>query len=123
MTNRDFYEAIKAGKITNEVMAFADEAIAKLDTTNAKRREKAAQKADANAVLVDKLVAYLGSDAQTATDILGKFVADNAERPDGKDFNVQFVTSLARKAVEAGKATSVEVKVPKKGTQKGYILG
>lgn len=120
MTNREFYEAIANGTINAEVQAHAADAIAKLDATNAKRREKSAEKANANQALVDMLVGFLGDEPKTATDILGMF--EGTERPDGKAFNVQFVTSLARAAVEQGKAVSADVKVPKKGTQKGYTL-
>jgi len=122
MTNREFFEAIVNGDINADVQAHAADAIAKLDATNLKRKEKAAEKANANQALIDVLVGFLGSEPMTATDLLGKFVEAGAERPDGKAFNVQFVTSLARAAVDEEKAVSTDVKVPKKGTQKGYTL-
>ena len=119
MTNREFYEAITASTLSDEIKEFAANAIVKLDATNAKRRDKNAEKADHNAPLVDKFVALLNDKPQTATDLLPKF--DGMARADGKAFNIQFVSRLGMKAVEAGKAEKVDVKVKGKGTQKGYI--
>ena len=45
MTNREFYEAVVAAKINDELTQFATEAIAKLDHTNELRKQKNAEKA------------------------------------------------------------------------------
>ena len=110
------------GTITEEVKAMAVAELEKLDATNAKRRAKTAEKADANQGLIDTLVGFAGTEPKTASDFLAEFKEVGAERVDGKEFNVQFVSNLARKAVEQGKLVSTDVKIPKKGTQKGYVL-
>lgn len=112
--------AVIAAAVSDELTEYATAAIAKIDAANEKRRAKNAEKAEANQTLIDALVGFLGDAPLTATDLLGKFAEAGLERIDGKDFNVQFVSTLARKAVEQGKAGSTEVAVKGKGKQKGY---
>lgn len=112
MTNREFYTAIVEAQINDEVTAFAEAAIAKLDATNEKRRNTPSKAAVENAPLVEKLVTeILDAEPKTASDvapILG--------------VSVQKASSLLRTAVADGKAVVTDVKVPKKGVQKGYTL-
>lgn len=126
-TIREFYNAVIAANVSDEITEFATAAIEKLDATNAKRREKSAEKAEANQTYIDALVGFLTTEPQTASDLMGKFVEAGMERPaekDGsiKEWKVQFVSNLARKAVEQGKASVQDIKVPKHGAQKGYTL-
>lgn len=126
-TIREFYNAVIAANVSDEITEFATAAIEKLDATNAKRREKSAEKAEANQTYIDALVGFLTAEPQTASDLMGKFVEAGMERPaekDGsiKEWKVQFVSNLARKAVEQGKASVQDIKVPKHGAQKGYTL-
>ena len=112
MTNREFYQTVATGTINEEVIAKANELMAKMDEQNAKRREKPSKKALENAPLVDQIVAMLG-DAEhtlTATDIAAELGT-----------NVQKASALARIAVLDGRAASKEVKGPK-GKCKGYFL-
>lgn len=124
MTNREFYTAITTNTITEEVIAKAMEELNKLDVTNAKRREKSAEKANANQAFVEKLVTFLGEAPQTASELLMKFaaIADEMPRVDGKPYTVQYVSNLARAAVEQGLCKVGDVKIKGKGTQKGYSL-
>lgn len=72
MTNREFYLAvIETGN--EELVAHATEAIAKMDAANAKRVTKNAEKAAANLELAKAIVASLGSEPKTASDIAGEF--------------------------------------------------
>lgn len=122
MTKREFMTKIAEGTINDEIKAMAVAEIEAMDNANAKRRAKNAEKAEKNQVLIDKLVEFAGSEAKTASDFLADFANTDLAREDGKDFNVQFVSTLARKAVEQGKLVAADVKVAKKGTQKGYTL-
>lgn len=119
MTKREFLNAIAAGEMTEEVIAFAGEEIEKMDAANAKRREKNAERKALNDEFVDLFVSFLNDEPKTASDIMA--LMGEVERPDGKAVNVQWVSSLGRKAVEAERAEKVDVKVTGKGTQKGYI--
>lgn len=110
MTRREFYEAVINGEIDEEVIAMAAEFIEKMDAANAKRRDKVTAKKAENLELVDKVVEMLGSEPLTATDIAAAL-----------DVKVQKASALARMAVNAGRATSIEVKGPK-GKCKGYTV-
>lgn len=122
MTKREFMTAIAAGTITDEIKDMAVAELEAMDNANAKRRAKNAEKAEKNQVFIDKLVGFAGSEPKTASDFLADFANTDLAREDGKNFNVQFVSTLARKAVEQGKLVAADVKVAKKGTQKGYTL-
>lgn len=122
MTIREFYEAVVNANVSDELTEFATTGIAKLDATNAKRREKAAAKANVNQEFVDKLVSMLGDEPKTATELKDMFAAEGIIVINDKDVTVQKISSLARAAVESGKIAKVDVKVKGKGTQKAYIL-
>lgn len=122
MTKREFYTAVAEGAINEDVVAMATELIAKMDEANSKRAAKAAEKREANTEFVDKLVGVLTNEFQTATQLIEK-LEGVIVREDGKGLNVQFISKLAGKAVEDGRAVKADVKVEGvKGTHKGYKL-
>lgn len=108
MTKREFLNAIVEGIVTEEMSAFAADAIEKLDATNAARRAKVTAKQAENLVLVEKVVEMLGDEPLTATDIAAAL-----------EVNPQKASALARMAVKQGTAISQDVKGPK-GKCKGY---
>ena len=115
MTNREFFTNIANGTITETEKEFALAAIAKLDATNEKRKNKTspkdAEKAAADAVVREQIVAVLTSDPQTAADLA---VAVG--------ISTQKASAQLRKLVADGAAVASDIKVPKKGTCKGYAL-
>ncbi len=113
MTNREFMgEIVEGAVITAEMAEMAIKAIAAMDKENEKRREKASKTALANAPLVERIVTEILTDApQTATEV-GAILGTS----------VQKASALLRTAVANGQAEVTDVKVPKKGTQKGYTL-
>ena len=117
MTNREFFQNIAAlDNIPAELVEFATDAIAKLDATNEKRKasaavkaaEKQAEKAPVRAALFDAMSA----EPQTATELIAAA---------GLDIKPASVPSLLRPFVESGDVLKVDVKVPGKGTQRGYV--
>ena len=112
MTNREFFENIINGIINDEIIAHAQEAIKKLDERNTKRRNTASKTAIANAPLIEAIKAILTDTPQTASEIANRV-----------DITVQKASALCRQIVANGDAQVTEVKVPKKGKQKGYYLG
>ena len=120
MTKREFLAAVV--EMGNADLAeFATAELEKMDAVNAKRREKASEKSAEKVEEIKAFVAeFLGTEAQTASDLVAKMTEANYERADGKALNVQFVSAMARKAVELGLAAVTEVKVSGKGTQKAY---
>jgi len=108
MTKREFYQAIVEGTVTEEVVAMAQEGIAKLDAANAARRAKVTAKQEANQALVEKVIKMLGDEPLTATDIAAAL-----------EVNSQKASALARMAVKQKAAISQDIKGPK-GKCKGY---
>ena len=111
MTQRDYHEAVKANNITEEVIAFADNELKKLDERNAKRAEKNAEKRKENEPLKEKILAMLTSEPQVTT-VIAEAIG----------LSVPKTSPLCRELVSEGKAVAHDVKVPKKGKQKGYAL-
>ena len=115
MTKREFLEAIVGlgaeGKIESELGAFAEEEIVKMDEALAKRREKTSAKAAENAPLMDKIYEdILKEDEVVTATVVGELM----------EVSTQKASALLRKMVDEGRATAEDVKIPKKGTQKGY---
>lgn len=120
MTLREMFVEIANGNITDEMKEMATAQIEKIDVANAKRREKNAEKSVKNLELAKALVAHLGTEPKTASDLVAE--CTDIEREDGKALNVQFMSALARKAVAAGLCEVTEIKVAKKGVQKAYFV-
>ena len=105
MTQREFFNAVIDGTVTEEMVQFANESITKLDARNSKRNEKRVDKhadertAIAN-VLTDKPM--LASEIAIAT-----------------GFSTQKVSGLVKR-IEGVKVTKVKVKG--KGEQNAYSL-
>ena len=115
MTNREFYTNIANGNITEAEKEFALAAIAKMDETNEKRKNKVSpkeqEKQNEMAVLRESIFAVITNDPQTEADIAAAVGVTGAKaRPQ------------LRKLVTEGKIVSTDIKVPKKGTCKGYAL-
>lgn len=118
MTKREFFETIVKLSAAEEVGAdmmdklgdFAANEIVKLDAANAKRRETVSKKAQENAPLLDKIANDLLTDEPQTATMIGELM----------EVSTQKASSLLRKLVEEGRAEVQDVKIPKKGTQKGY---
>ena len=115
MTKREFLTAIvelgTEGTISSELGDFAEEEIAKLDEALAKRRAKVSAKAAENAPLMDKIYEdILKEDEVVTATVVGELM----------EVSTQKASALLRKMVDEGRATAEDVKIPKKGTQKGY---
>ena len=126
MTKREFFVNAAAGEMTEEMMTFAAEQLVKMDETLAKRKgkvsEKEQAKRDANEALARRVVAeILGAEAKTATDIAAEM---NTLMPEvlEKPANAQKASALMKKAMELDLVVQTDVKIPKKGTQKGYTV-
>jgi Fic family protein len=111
MTNREFYTNIANGNVTDAEKEFALAAIAKMDETNEKRKNKPSKTAEANAPIVEAITGILTAEPQTATDIAGLV-----------GISTQKASALLRQLVANGTAVQSEVKVPKRGTVKAYAL-
>ena len=112
MTKREALKAIANGEMNDELKLWAENEIGKMDKANEARRNKQSKKAAENAPLKEKIVAeILGTEPVTAS-VVGEKM----------EMSTQKASALLRQIVEAGQANKVDIKVPGKGTQKGYVL-
>ena len=121
MKTRELYNQIINGtEITEEMRSFCIEALEKMDTQNDARRakaaEKAAEKQAAKAPLRDALFEVMGDadEPKTASMLIEEAGLTETVKPAS-------VPSLLRPLVECGMVLKVDVKIPGKGTQRGYI--
>lgn len=117
MTNRDFYTAIVNANINDELTAFAQDALEKLDHTNELRRaanvKKAAAKEEERQPRRQAIFDVLTTEPKTATTLIAEA---------GLEVTPQSIPSLLKPLVEQGLIEKVDVKVKGKGVQKGYKL-
>lgn len=112
MTKREFLTAIVEGEINDELKAFAQEEIEKLDAALAKRKSKVDEKAKENLVLINKIYdSILEEEVPYTATMVGETM----------EISTQKASSLLRKMVDMGMVNKIDVKIPKKGSQKGYL--
>ena len=123
MTNRELYTAtinyLHGEDVdTAELCAAFESALAKLDATNEKRKAasavKAAEKQAEKAPVRDALFAVMGGEDAPMT-------ASMLIEAAGLDVKPASVPSLMRPLIEAGRVAKVDVKIPGKGKQRGYV--
>ena len=112
MTNREFYNAVVAGKISEEVVAFANDEIAKLDARNEKRRNTPTKAQEANVGIKQAIVDYLASVKSAVA----------SEIASACEVSTQKVSSLCKQLVDEGKIKVADIKVKGKGSLKSYSL-
>lgn len=109
MTKREFYEAIANGEMTEEIQQFAIEQIARMDEAKEKRKNTLSKKQRENETIKTEILGHLDAEAKTATTI-GELVG----------ISTQKASALLRQLVNDNKAIAIEIKIPKKGKQKGF---
>ena len=115
ITLRQYHEAVISGNITDAIIEKARAEIAKLDAVNAKRAEKAAEKAKENDPIKNAIYnLLLEKGTMVASAIAMELTSPEAEVTTSK------VSSMCRQMVEERRLTVEDVKVPKKGKQKAY---
>ena len=111
MTNREFYTVIASGTVTEEAIAHAVASLEKMDAANEARKNKPSKTAIENAPILEALTNALTADYQTASDLATAV-----------GISTQKASSLLRQLVANGTAVATDIKVPKKGSCKGYAL-
>ena len=105
---------------TAELIAAFENALARMDATNEKRKvkaaEKAAEKQAEKAPIREALLGVMGDAEHPMT---ASMLIEAASLEDVKPAPVH---SLMKPYVEDGTVLKVDVKVPGKGTQRGYVL-
>ena len=116
MTKVEAYKAVISGEMNEDVIAKFEELLAAHEAEGEKRRnraaEKRAEKLESEKVLEDGILAVLGTEPMTASDI--KDAVEGIKTP-------QKATAILKRLVEAGLVSKTEVK-GKSGKVKGYTL-
>ena len=113
ITLRQLFEAVVSNEITPAMQEKAKAEIAKLDATNAKRAEKAKEKAKENEPIKTAIYEFLVANGTKTTADIAKGVAV-LEGSSPK------ASAMCRQMVDEGRLTGSEVKVKGKGAQKAY---
>ena len=108
MTNREMFNAIINGEITDELIEKAKAEIEKLDARNAARKNKPSKKSVENEPIKDAIKSVLTDTPQTATEIAAKV-----------EISTQKASALLK---QIDGLTVTDVKVKGKGARKGYAL-
>ena len=111
MTQREFFNAVITSEVSEELKAYATEAIEKLDARNAKRASKPSNKAIENEPIKASIREFLTDGSHLASEIAK-----------GCEISVSKASALCRQMVGDGVLTVEDVKVKGKGTQKSYSL-
>lgn len=110
MTNREFFIAVASANISDEMTAFANEAIAKLDKRNASRSSKPSKVALANEPIKGRILEAL-TKPMSASEI-----------GEALELTTSKVAALCRQLITDGKVVVHEIKVPKKGKVNYYSV-
>ena len=113
ITLRQLFTAVVEDNITPAMKEKAKAEIAKLDVTNAKRAEKAAEKAKENLPVKQAIFDFLAVNGTKLTTEIAKGV----EVLEG---SASKASAMCRQMVDEGRLTSSEVSVKGKGKQKAY---
>ena len=113
VTLRDLLNAVISGNITEDIRAKAQAEIAKLDATNAKRAEKAKEKAKENLPIKQAIYDYLVANGTKTT-------AEIAKGVEVLEGSSPKASAMCRQMVDDGRLTASDVSVKGKGKQKAY---
>ena len=113
ITLRQLFTAVVEDNITPAMQEKAKAEIAKLDATNAKRAEKAAEKAKENLPIKQAIFDFLVANGTKTTAEIAKGVAV-------LEGSAPKASAMCRQMVESGQLTVSDVSVKGKGKQKAY---
>jgi hypothetical protein len=111
MTAREFYNAVIGGKVGEAELAYAREAILKLNNKNAKRKAPDGEIKEENKPIAETILAALANGSMTSPD-LAKAIGQNTQKTNG----------VAGEMVKLGMLDKFKVKVKGKGELTAYAL-
>ena len=115
ITMRQFFEAVIEGNISPAMVEKAKAEIAKLDATNAKRAEKAKEKAAENLPIKQAIFDFLAANGTKTT-------AEIAKGVEVLEGSAPKASAMCRQMVDEGRLTASDVSVKGKGKQKAYTI-
>jgi hypothetical protein len=111
MTAREFYNAVIGGKVGEAELAYAREAILKLDNKNAKRKAPNGEIKEENKPIAEAILAALANGSMFSPD-LAKAIGQNTQKTNG----------VAGEMVKLGMLTKTKDKVKGRGELTAYSL-
>ena len=111
MTAREFFTAVIGGKVGEAELAYAREAILKLDSKNAKRKAPNGEIKEENKPIADAILSALANGSMTSPD-LAKAIGQTTQKTNG----------VAGEMVKLGMLVKTKVKVKNKGELTAYSL-
>ena len=111
MTAREFYNAVIGGKVGEAELAYAREAILKLDNKNAKRKAPNGELKAENKPIAEAILSALANGSMLSAD-LAKTIGQTTQKTNG----------VAGEMCKLGMLTKSKVKVKGKGEQTAYSL-
>lgn len=115
ITMRQYHEAVISGNITDAIIEKARAEIAKLDAVNAKRAEKAAEKAKENDPIKNAIYNLLVEKGA----MVSSAIAMELTTPEN-EVTTSKASSMCRQMVEERRLTVEDIKVKGKGKVKQY---
>ena len=112
MTNREFFEKVMKNEVDAEVIAHAEQSIAKLDKRNADRQAKPSKTALENAPIKVAILEYLVGKSEEVASVIAENVGISTSK----------ASALCGQLVAEEKIVATEVKIKGKGKVKGYTL-
>ena len=111
MTAREFFTAVIGGKVGEAELAYAREAILKLDSKNARRKAPNGEIKEENKPIADAILAALANGSMTSPD-LAKTIGQTTQKTNG----------VAGEMVKLGMLIKTKVKVKNKGELTAYSI-
>ena len=111
MTAREFFTAVIGGKVGEAELAYAREAILKLDSKNARRKAPNGEIKEENKPIADAILSALVNGSMTSPD-LAKTIGQSTQKTNG----------VAGEMVKLGMLIKTKVKVKNKGELTAYSL-
>ena len=115
MTQREFFKKAIAifNEVENEEMkAYAESAIEKLDARNAKKSSTPSKTQVENESIKKEILEYLEGKSESVSSVIGLALG----------YSTSKISALMKQLADEHKVTVTDVKIPKKGKVKGYTL-
>ena len=112
MTNREFYKAIIGSEVSEEIKAFAQEQIDKLDSKNEKRKNTQTKTQKENEGIKTQIVNLIEENGSMVASVIATKL----------NISTQKASALCKQLVEEKELVVSDIKVKNKGTLKQYSL-
>ena len=112
MTKREFFEAIIASEVSEELKKFAQKEIEALNKKNAARSTKPTVKQKENEAIKEQILETFKEQKRVIASVIGEKMGISTHK----------ASALCRQLANEGKMIVEDIKVPKKGIQKAYTV-